>query len=637
MQRSRRVLLALGVSGCLVAGGLAPGATAAAATTATPEIVVEDGVTQPVFSRADAIQEVVYVEAPMDSDGDGANDLIAVDVIRPVETEDGLKVPTIMEASPYFGRSANPPPDQTRGFPGWWDEFFVPRGYAIVQVEMQGTSRSFGCPTTGGVEDTISIKAAVDWLNGRAPGFYYDGAEAVATWSTGNVGMQGVSYVGTLPNAVATEGVPGLRTVVPIAAISSWYRYVNDQGIAWSTWSENVSFRYTEWLANYVSVGRTPPGSVSVPACQSVITGLGDAEQASNSDFTQFWQERSYLPRINKIKTADTSVFMVHGLTDYNVKTMHFSDMWYEVEKRQMPRKIWIHRGAHVNPTSIRLEEWQRVMHLWMDRWLHDLDNGIMDEPMADIQRPDGTWEQHSTWPDAAAANVNLRFGPADEDAAGTLRFGPAPGDATQSFVDDRESQNAKIGDAHESRPGRLVYVTPPLSEDVRLSGTPELRVRMSTTASSALLSALIVDYGQAETITTSTREPLELIAESCEPEDLAARTGCAEPPEEHIEITPERVLAWGHIDAKNFADLRQGQPLVPGDEYNVNWNTLPSDHIIPAGHRIGVVITGNYRASPSSVRPARDSSAIGSEITVYLNGSRVTLPVVGGSGAFDF
>ncbi len=493
--RPVRRAAAAGAAIAVVTVGLSPVANAED----QPSIVIEDGVTQPVFSYEDAIQEVVYVEAPMDSDSDGANDLIAVDVIRPAETDEGMRVPTIMEASPYFGRSANPPPDETRGFPGWWDEYFVPRGYAIVQVEMQGTGRSFGCPTTGGVEDTISIKAAVDWLNGRAPAYHYDGTPAVAYWSTGNVGMQGVSYVGTLPNAVATQGVPGLRTVVPIAAISSWYRYVNDQGIAWSTWSENISFRYTEFLAEYVSVSRDLPGAVSEPLCESVISGLGDAEQLANMDFTSFWQERSYLPDANKIKTVDTSVFMVHGLTDFNVKTMHFADLWREIEKRQMPRKIWIHRGAHVNPISVRPDEWQRVMHLWMDHWLYDIENGIMDEPMADIQRPDGTWETYSSWPDVGAQTVDLRFGPATSEVAGTLSLSPPAGDPAQSFVDQIESQNAKIGNAEETRSGRLVYVTPPLEQDVRVSGTPELRVKMSTNDDTALLSAILVDYGQGE------------------------------------------------------------------------------------------------------------------------------------------
>lgn len=115
------VVISVAAATALAMAGLAP------AGAHPTSIVVENGATQPVFDYDDAIQEVVYVEAPMDSDGDGANDLIAVDVIRPAETAGGLKVPSIMEASPYYGRSYNPAPDQTKGFPGWWDEFFVPR------------------------------------------------------------------------------------------------------------------------------------------------------------------------------------------------------------------------------------------------------------------------------------------------------------------------------------------------------------------------------------------------------------------------------------------------------------------------------------------------------------------------------
>jgi X-Pro dipeptidyl-peptidase len=627
MRVARLPVLVGGTLGLLAASLAAPMAIAES----VPQIVIEDGVTQPVFSYGDAIREVVYVEAPMDSDSDGANDLIEVDIIRPAETDQGMKVPAIMEASPYYGREAgDPPADQTRGFPGWWDEYFVPRGYAIVQVEMQGTGRSYGCPTTGGPEDTISIKAVVDWLNGRAPAYHYDGSVADASWSSGNVGMQGVSYVGTLPNAVATQGVEGLRTVVPIAAISSWYRYVNDQGIGWNGWGD----RYTVFLANYVSVGRTVPGSVSAPACEPVIDALGDAEDASHFDFTPFWQERDYIPDANKINTSKTSVFMVHGLTDDNVKTMHFADLWREIEKRNMPRKIWLHRGAHLNPVSIRQAEWQSVMHRWMDRWLYDIANGVMTEPMADIQRPDGTWETYASWPDANAENVELHFGPATEGAAGMLRFGAAQGDPRQSFVDQVETQAVKVGNAEQARPGRLAYVTQPLDQAVRLSGTPTLRVRMDTTATSALLSALLVDYGDGETVSVQGVDPLELISQPCEPENLADNTGCATPPEVSSTITPQRVLAWGHIDAKNFASLRQGQDLVPGEEYVVGWNTLPSEHVIPAGHRIGLVITGNYNASPSLYRPRRDTLAFGSQVTLHLNGSRVVLPVVGGAAA---
>lgn len=47
----------------------------------------------------------------------------------------------------------------------------------------------------------------------------------------------GVSYNGTLPNAVASTGVAGLETIVPIAAISSWYQYYrNDGAVVAAAW-----------------------------------------------------------------------------------------------------------------------------------------------------------------------------------------------------------------------------------------------------------------------------------------------------------------------------------------------------------------------------------------------------------------
>ena len=43
--------------------------------------------------------------------------------------------------------------------------------------------------------------------------------------------MIGGSWDGTIANAVAATGVEGLETIVPIAAISSWYDYTRGNGI----------------------------------------------------------------------------------------------------------------------------------------------------------------------------------------------------------------------------------------------------------------------------------------------------------------------------------------------------------------------------------------------------------------------
>ena len=43
--------------------------------------------------------------------------------------------------------------------------------------------------------------------------------------------MIGKSYDGTLANGAAATGVDGLKTIVPIAAISDWYAYSRSGGI----------------------------------------------------------------------------------------------------------------------------------------------------------------------------------------------------------------------------------------------------------------------------------------------------------------------------------------------------------------------------------------------------------------------
>ena len=49
----------------------------------TRESSSQNGVTQPVFGYADAIRERVWVESDFDTDLDGVNDRIALDIMRP--------------------------------------------------------------------------------------------------------------------------------------------------------------------------------------------------------------------------------------------------------------------------------------------------------------------------------------------------------------------------------------------------------------------------------------------------------------------------------------------------------------------------------------------------------------------------
>ena len=95
-------------------------------------------------------------------------------------------------------------------FPLFYDNYFVPRGYAVLNVDMDGTTKSDGCPTSGGLSDVLGGKAVVDWLNGRATAYDAQGKKVKATWTSGRTAMIGKSYDGTLANGVAATGVEGL-------------------------------------------------------------------------------------------------------------------------------------------------------------------------------------------------------------------------------------------------------------------------------------------------------------------------------------------------------------------------------------------------------------------------------------------
>jgi X-Pro dipeptidyl-peptidase len=136
----------------------------AASVTAEPKIEVSGQLTQPVFSYENAIREHVRVQSTVDSDGDGKKDLVRVDIIRPKESGPGLKVPVIMQESPYFGepgvgfeveKKKYGADGNLTKFPMFYDNCFVPRGYAFVSVDMIGILWSDGCPTRGGPSDVL--------------------------------------------------------------------------------------------------------------------------------------------------------------------------------------------------------------------------------------------------------------------------------------------------------------------------------------------------------------------------------------------------------------------------------------------------------------------------------------------------
>ncbi|MER6511071.1 Xaa-Pro dipeptidyl-peptidase [Nonomuraea sp. NPDC001636] len=590
---------------------------------AGPTITVKDGRTQPVFSYADAVREHVYVESTVDSDLDGALDRVRVDIIRPKESGPGLKVPVIIDESPYYDNSGRGNEGERKQydasgnvtkFPLFYDNYFVPRGYAVLNVDMLGTTRSDGCPDMGGKADVLGGKAVIDWLNGRAKAVRADGTPAVADWTTGAAAMIGKSYDGTLANAVAATGVEGLKTIVPISAISSWYKYQRSNGVVYN-------YDYASWLTNYVD---TDPEA----KCQAVRDRMDAEDGDDTGNYNAFWNERDYLKGLlgdaSKVKA---SVFVVHTVNDLNVRPDNFSAWWQALAQRNVPRKIWVGQYQHVDPFDFegRRDLWVDTLHRWFDYWLHGVRNGITDEPRADVQLGPAQWTTQRDWPAPYALKAVLR--PAADGSLGLLK---ARGTSTATFTDLALSETEMVADVGTAKPGRAAFTTGALPLDLRLSGTPTADLRVKLDKPTANLTALLVDFGEDTRVDWRRGQGVTtLTEEDCHGESTAADDACYKKVTTNVATRPLEIVARGWIDVQNRDSLSQAQPLPVGTYGTVRWQTLPQDYTFRKGHRIGLVLAGTDTTYTSE-------EGTGATVTVDLTRSSVSVPFVLGTPLAD-
>jgi X-Pro dipeptidyl-peptidase len=232
---------------------------------------------------------------------------------------------------------------------------WVPRGFAVVHSESPGTGLSQGCPTIGGVNESLAPKAVIDWLNGRARGFTepVGGAPVEASWSTGRVAMTGTSYNGTLAIAAATTGVQGLEAIIPVAPNTSYYHYHRSHGLVRSPGGyrgEDVDV-----LFDFVNSGDVSRRD----RCARVVRDgeLASGQDRLSGDYNDFWAGRDYLNAVGGVRAA---TLLAHGLGDWNVMPEHSVRVYRALRERGVPAQLYLHQGGHGGDPPFEL----------MNRWL---------------------------------------------------------------------------------------------------------------------------------------------------------------------------------------------------------------------------------------------------------------------------
>ncbi|WPB56541.1 CocE/NonD family hydrolase [Xylophilus sp. GOD-11R] len=143
---------------------------------------------------------------------------LALDVYLPETCEASgteappARVPVIAVMTPYYRRFAvTAPGAEPSPNIAIYRDFFVPRGYALVVLDVRGSGASFGrrdafrSPMERG--DYLEL---ADWI-------------AAQPWCNGAIGATGISYLGAASCFLGSTGHPAVKAIAPLFAVSDTY------------------------------------------------------------------------------------------------------------------------------------------------------------------------------------------------------------------------------------------------------------------------------------------------------------------------------------------------------------------------------------------------------------------------------
>lgn len=501
---------------------------------------------------APLISESVYVESPTDTDSDGIKDRIYVSISRP---ESVKKLSSIYEISPYSTGSNDvefhnvdsvllPQDGAAFGFswfesPRYKNKFQAPFVsistekfvYANVKAHSLGTGKSTGCPTIGDESETLAAKAVIDWLNGRAKAWSENGNEVRADWSSGNVGMTGVSYNGTLPIMVASTGVVGLKAIVPIAAISNWYDYYRANGLV--VGPGGYIGEDADILGYYV---------VTKGKCKAELQNMTADQGREHGDFTPFWEARNQLAGAKNFKAA---TFIVHGQSDWNVKQKNAIQLW-EALDGVVPRRMILHRGGHSAGSAFNVS---RKIQDWFAFHLDGIESDVTKGMMVEVEHPDGSLSTQAAWPHEKSKKERYYL------STNHALSSTAPTEEVVEFTDLGKSKKIErlTTGAGEAQEGRLLFLSSEFDSDKLFTGTPKVSLKIAVkNRKAANLTVAIVEYGRFGTT---------------------------------------RILTRGWADPQNHRNMGRGEKLVPGKFYDVVFDLEPKQQRLMKGTKIGILV----------------------------------------------
>ncbi|HEY0336144.1 MAG TPA: CocE/NonD family hydrolase [Burkholderiales bacterium] len=426
-------------------------------------------------------------------------------------------------------------------------EKWVPDGYACVRVDSRGAGRSAGHIDPFSPRETRDFYDCIEWA-GMQP------------WSSGKVGLNGVSYYGINQWHVASLQPPHLTAMCIWEGAADWYRDMTHHGgilnTFWANW-----FDMQVKSVQYGLGERGPSSRVNgKPVCGDET--LSDKQLAANRcDFADEILAHPLDDDYHRSRSAVWEKITVPFLSaaNWGGQGLHPRGNFEAYMRAASPQK-WLEAHGLEHWTHFYTDYGVKLQKRFFGHFLKGEATGWDRQPRVQLQvrHVDRFVERHEQeWPIARTRWTKLYL-----DTAGTLNREPSRSAEAVSFD--------ALGEG-------LTFLSRPVESATEITGplAARLYVSSSTTDADVFLVFRVFTPDLREVVFMGAIDPHTPVAQGW----LRAS---------QRKLDPRMSTLWRPYHTHDIH-----QPLRPGEIVPLEVELWPTSIVVPAGHRLALTVRG--------------------------------------------
>jgi predicted acyl esterase len=428
-------------------------------------------------------------------------------------------------------------------------ERWVPHGYVVVRVDSRGAGWSPGFLEPRSPQEYRDIYDSVEWAGTRP-------------WSSGRVGIMGISYYAVMGWAAAAQQPPHLAALIAWEGFNDQYRD--------SLYHGGILSEFTRrWQPNQIEpiqYGRGERSHLNPNTGQPVAgpVTLTEEELAANrSDYFNLIKQHPLCDDWHRERIIELSRVEVPLLTaaNWGGQGIHPRGNFNGFLDSSSKNK-WLEAHGDTHWTHFYSSYGRDLQRRFFDHFLRGVDNGFDQTPRVqlNIRHPGEkfVWRGEHEWPLARTDWTRYYLTP-----DGALSPSPPAGDTTAL--------------PYQTMGEGLTFTTPPFAEETEFTGPMAARLFVSsaTTDADLFLILQLFDPDGVEVTFEGSTDPNTPIANGW----LRAS---------HRALDPGRSRPW-----QPYHPHDQTEPLIPGAIYQLDIEIVPSCIVVPPGYRLRLWVRG--------------------------------------------